>query len=32
MQPYKLDYTGDEVNSAIKKVLDGQVSGGTQSD
>ena len=32
MQPYKLDYTGEEVNSAIKKVLDGQVSGGTQSD
>ena len=32
MQPYKLDYTGEEVNSAIGKVLDGQVSGGTQSD
>ena len=32
MQPYKLDYTGDEVNSALKKVLDRQVSGGTQSD
>lgn len=32
MQPYKLDYTGAEVNSAIGKVLDGQVSGGTQSD
>lgn len=32
MQPYKLDYTGEEVNSAIRKVLDGQVSGGTQSD
>ena len=32
MADYKLDYTGDEVNSAIGKVLDGQVSGGTQSD
>lgn len=32
MQPYKLDYTGEEVNSAIGKVLGGQVSGGTQSD
>ena len=32
MKPYKLDYTGDEVNSAIGKVLDGQVSGGTKSD
>lgn len=32
MKPYKLDYTGAEVNSAIGKVLDGQVSGGTQSD
>ena len=32
MADYKLDYTGEEVNSAIGKVLDGQVSGGTQSD
>ena len=32
MADYKLDYTGDEVNSAIGKVLDGQVSGGAQSD
>ena len=32
MADYKLDYTGAEVNSAIGKVLDGQVSGGTQSD
>lgn len=32
MQPYKLDYTGEEVNSAIGDVLNGQVSGGTQSD
>ena len=32
MADYKLDYTGEEVNSAIGKVLDGQVSGGTESD
>lgn len=32
MADYKLDYTGEEVNSAIGKVLNGQVSGGTQSD
>lgn len=32
MADYKLSYTGEEVNRAIGEVLDGQVSGGTQSD